>query len=298
MKCTKCGMELRETDAFCPNCGEPAPKNTGNNNDIGTQNTQERQTSNYNNYNYKQPQYQQYNKGNKILIIGIIIVAIIILVALIFGYVLIIKPVQDTIENNISESTSNNQSNEKNDLLNNNNSSSNNKSSSYKVRLSGFNFYIPDDLNYDVDYSSEKIDIGDFKSSWISQIQVIEGDFDTMEKKKDTLIPFLSDMFGETEAEFSNCTTETINGVKCIVLDATVSGVNMTIGIGKINSMYSALFLIINQENSFDRERINTISNIIDSAEYVGNTTNMEINEDDVLENLKDAFNNAVTENQ
>ena len=26
--------------------------------------------------------------------------------------------------------------------------------------------------------------------------------------------------------------------------------------------------------------------------------TNMEINEDDVLENLKDAFNNAVTENQ
>ena len=59
MKCTKCGMELREKDAFCPNCGQPVPKtnNTGNNNEVGTQNTYTYENDNlktigHNGFNY------------------------------------------------------------------------------------------------------------------------------------------------------------------------------------------------------------------------------------------------------
>ena len=192
MKCTKCGMELREKDAFCPNCGQPVPKtnNTGNNNEVGTQNTYtyERPISNqqqganqqynYTKPNYGQTQYQQ-NNGNNTIKIGMIVVVIIILVALILGYVLIIKPAQDkignTIDNNtISNNTSNNQSNEENNSSNKNNNSSINKTSSFKVKLSGFNLYIPDDLTYEIDNTSNVLNVGNSESTWLAQILIIE----------------------------------------------------------------------------------------------------------------------------
>lgn len=315
MKCTKCGMELREKDAFCPNCGEPANqnKNAGNNNEVGTQNTYtyERPISNqqqganqqynYTKPNYGQTQYQQ-NNGNNTIKIGMIVVVIIILVALILGYVLIIKPAQDkignTIDNNtISNNTSNNQSNEENNSSNKNNNSSINKTSSFKVKLSGFNLYIPDDLTYEIDNTSNVLNVGNSESTWLAQILIIEGNFDSMKKNKDTLTTYLSELYG-TGSEFSNVTTEKIDEVECIVMDATMSGVNMTLGIAKVNSMYSAVYVIMNQDNSFDRDRIETVANIINSAEYVGKTTNMETNDNNVLEGLVDVFNKSLEENQ
>lgn len=321
MKCTKCGMELRETDAFCPNCGEPVPKtkNSGNNNEGDIQNkyTYERPSSNqqtsysqqqganqqynYNKPNYGQTQYQQYNNGNNTIKIGMIVVVIIIFVALILGYVLIIKPAQDemknTSNNNTISNNSNNQSNEENNSSNKNNNSSINKVSSYKVKLTGFNLFIPDDLIYEVDNVSNAINIGDSESTWLAQILILEGNFDAIKKNKDTIAPYLSELYG-TGTEFSNVTIETIGGVECIVFDATMSGVNMTLGIAKVNSMYSAVFVIMNQDNSFDRDRIETVTNIINSAEYVGNTTNMETNNNNVLDGLVNAFNKSLEENQ
>lgn len=316
MKCTKCGMELRETDAFCPNCGEPAPKtkNPGNN-EMGAQNTYtyERPISNqqqganqqynYTKPNYGQTQYQQ-NNGNNTIKIGMIVVVIIILVALILGYLFIVKPTQDKIENtadnnSISNNTSNNQSSNQADKDNNssnvNKNNSSNKNSSYKVKLSGFNLYIPDDLVYEINNTSGVINVGDSNSTWIAQILIIEGKFDTMKKNKDTLTTYLSELYNG--AEFSEVTLETIGGVECIVMDGTMSGVNMTIGIAKVNSTYAATFVIMNDENTFDRDRIETVANIINGAEYVGNTTNMETNNNNVLDGLTDAFKKASEEN-
>ena len=321
MKCTKCGMELRETDAFCPNCGEPANqnKNAGNNNEVGNPNTytyerpisnqqtnynQQQRTNqqyNFNQPNYGQTQFQQQNNENNTIKVGMIVVVIIILVALILGYALIIKPAQDemknTTDNNTISNNSYNQSNEQNNSSNKNNNSSINKTSSYKVNVAGFNLYISDDLIYEIDSTSDAISIGDSESTWIIQIQIIEGNFDTMKKNIDTLVPYLSELYG-TEAEFSNATMETIGGVECVAFDATMSGVNMTLGIAKVNSMYSAVYVIMNQDNSFDRDRIETVANIINSAEYVGNTTNMETNNNNVLDGLVNAFNKSLEENQ
>ena len=299
MKCTKCGMELRPIDAFCPNCGQPVTKtnNTGNSSEVGTQNTYTYETpaSNQNNsqQNYSQPQFNSNNNGGNTIKIGMIIIVIIILMALILGFVFIVKPAQENIANNNSNSnnTSNNQSS--NQANKDNNSS--NKNSSYKVKLSGFNLYIPDDLVYEINNTSGVINVGDSNSKWIAQILIIEGKFDTMKKNKDTLTTYLSELY--TGAEFSEVTLETIGGVECIVMDGTMSGVNMTIGIAKVNSTYSATFVIMNDENTFDRDRIETVANIINGAEFVGNTTNMETNDNNVLDGLTDAFKKASEEN-
>lgn len=314
MKCVKCGNELGENDMFCPICGTPAKKANG---EVKNQNTYTYdrpvnqqvnyggQPNNYgqnNNYeqlnNYGQPYGKSKNTNDIVKICVITIIVFIILASLFIIGRAVMKSADETISKG---NLSNDHSTATSDIstsgaetVTSTSSVSPSKSNSYKVSYAGFKLYIPDTLIYEMDYINDAINIGDAESTWVAQLGIKQGSFQELKQNKSYLSSYLMQEF--SGATISNATLETIGEVEYVLLECNIAGTNMIIGYAGLNSMYSAFFEIMNENNDFDRSAIKNLSSIISSAEYTGDSTYMKSNEDIKMIGIDKAFDKALEE--
>lgn len=306
MKCVKCGNELGENDMFCPICGTPAKKVNG---EVKNQNTYTydrpvNQQVNYggqsNNYGQANNYGQQYGKSkNTNDIVKICVITIIVFIILASLFVIgraIMKAADETIsKGNLSNdysTTTPDTSTSGTGSVTSTSSVSTSKSNSYKVSYAGFKLYIPDTLIYEMDYINDAINIGDAESTWIAQLGIKQGSFQQLKQNKSYLSSYLMQEF--SGATVSNATVETIGGVEYVLLECNISGTNMIIGYAGLNSMYSAFFEIMNENNDFDRNTIKNLSSIISNAEYTGDSTYMKSNENIKMTGIDKAFDKAL----
>lgn len=310
MKCLKCGMELRENDVFCPNCGQQVKKESTNN--VITNNNMfeyERTTNNQQNFqsgvnqqNYRKEPIQKKKDNTTIQICIVAIVATIIVAAIILiVYFTVISKNQKNSSSKNSNTTNNSISN----TINNNTNSdsidgkvttvSNKKDSSYKVNYQGFKFYIPDNLIYEVDYDNDEIIFGDSELTWKSEFAIAANS--SMQKIKqnqselNTLLMQTYEGLGIEGITISSATEETIGGVDYILLEASQNGTNMLMAYAELNSMNTAFFITYNENNDYDRSILNNISNIIKNAEYEGEASYLKTNTNTKMKNVINKFN-------
>lgn len=329
MKCIKCGEELGEGDVFCHKCGSPVQRTNENNNEIKNEvknenmYTYERpaeQQVNYNQQqvngqnhgqpnNYGNPNQQNYgqqynNKGNEnvIRICIIVVISIAVLAAVAFFVHSLVSainkndkgnknPVSITSNDTGTASTKDDNSGSVTSLSN------TQKSSAYKVNCAGFKFYIPDNLIYEVDTYSDAITIGDAEQTWVVQAKIQEGSFEQIKQNKNYVKSYATEGLAEYGVTVSDVKTEKIDGVEYILLELSMGGRNEILGFAGLNSMYAIVFEMANEDNDFSIDNLKDLSTIISTAEYTGETKNLEANKKIKTTDLEKILEKATKQN-
>lgn len=300
MKCSNCGTELGENDMFCPKCGTSVQKEGGN----SVQNKNEEmynydrprvnQQGNYNqrqnaqNYGTNNMYGQQYgnNGGNRSVVKTCIIIVIIVAILVAVGFVVYSIISADNKNNNKSEiannptsittpSTTTQTSND--DYGTTTTSNTQRNSSTYKVNYAGFKLYIPDDLIYQMDATNDAINIGDALSTWVAQLSIQQLPYQQLKQNKSYLSSYFSEYLSSYNATVSNATVENIDGIEFIIMELKVAGTNELMGFAQLNSMYTACFEVANENNDFDRNVLKNLTSIIRTAEFSGDSKNLEV---------------------
>lgn len=284
MNCKKCGSPLTENDQFCKSCGTaanetPVPNTNMVGNDMnyvaptnnmsspvgqsmnssinnGMNNSTTNQPAWANSYN-SQPTYNQMpqkNNGNtKFIIIGIVIA-----VAIFAGIIIVGMLSGDNATSNGGTSS-------------NGGSPSQVSKSTYNVKFKGFTFKIPTNLVYET--ATDSIILGDEKGTWATYIEVIEGSYSQMLANKSKLQGVYQQM-GYTS---SAAVEKTIGGMSFITLEISMSGTNALLGLAKANPMNLFGITAYNIDNEYDYKLLETVSSILNTAEYTGETNNMSV---------------------
>ena len=251
MNCTKCGAPLMEGDQFCKACGTPVtapvtPNNFQPQQPMEMVNQQPMQPNMPVNQNGYQNNYNQQPKQNspvKYIVIGIVAVVVIVIVGII-----IINLIKNKSGSGSGPSISDNPGT--NQTVN----------KTYKVNLNGFTFAIPDNLLYDV--SNGTLRIGDEDNTWVAQIEMNEGSFAQLKARKNQLRSQMEKIgYGCSDA-----VEKTVKGVEFITMEISYGGQNALAALTKANSMYLVAVTILNVDNEFDYDLLNTIAPIIDSV--------------------------------
>lgn len=304
MKCLKCGNELGANDMFCPVCGTPVQKS---NEEVKSQNTYRpvNQQANYGAQTNQQPNYggqanqygQQYGRSrNTSDIIKICVTTILAIIILVCLFMIAKATLKGNNKDNINTSNDNSLTTSNttngNGTLQQVSSVSTSKSNSYKVSYNGFKLYIPDKLTYEMDYLNDAINIGDTDSTWVAQLAIVEGSYKEVKQKKNYISAMATQAYPGITV--SNVTVEKIDGVEYILIECSMYGVNMLMGYAELNSMYTACFELVNENNDFDRSVLKNISPIISNAEYTGTSSYMKSNENIKLDGLKKAVEDVI----
>lgn len=279
MNCKKCGSLLTGNDQFCKNCGAAVNEISASNmNVVGNDmsysspinnmsspmgqpmsnemigqpmNNYQQPTNGYMNGYNSQPTYNQMpqkNNGNtKFIIIGIVIA-----VAIFAGIIIVGMFSGDS------------------ETLNDGSSSQVSKST-YNVKFKGFTFKIPTNLVYETE--TDSIILGDEEGTWATYIEVIEGSYSQMLANKSKLQGVYQQM-GYTS---SAAVEKTIGGTSFITLEISISGTNALLGLAKANSMNLFGITAYNIDNEYDYKLLETVSSILNTAEYTGETNNMSV---------------------
>lgn len=313
MKCNNCGYELEENDMFCPKCGAQNQRNGGME---GTQPREEmynydrQQVNPYvdNNQNQNYGSRYENNGGNIIKICVIIIITTIILAAIGIGAYYIVS----SMKNNNNPSKKDTQVVDGNTIsgtmptpLNNNdtptqiaNTPTTPNTSTYKVNLKGFKLYVPDDLIYKIDTTRDSIRIGDKLYTWVSSLDILDLPFQQMKINRSKLSTSMMQTFASVNAIVSDATLENIDGVEFIVMELKTGGTNEILACAELNSMYSACLEIQTDNNDFDRNTLKNIAPIIKTAEYTGETKNLEMKEKIKFEDITKALKKVAKDNK
>ncbi len=299
MKCSNCGTELGENDVFCPKCGTAIQKKGGNNmqNNNGEMYNYDRpvnqqinnnaQRSNAQNYGQTNMCGQQYgnNGGNGSVVKTCIIIVIIVAILAAVGFVVysIVSAVnknsnKSEIANNpTSITTPSATQTTNNDYGTTTTSNTQKNSSTYKVNYGGFKLYIPDDLIYQMDATNDALNIGDALSTWVAQMSIQQLPFQQLKQNKSYLSSYFSEYLSSYNATVSNATVENIDGIEFIIMELKVAGTNELMGLAQLNSMYTACFEVANENNDFDRNVLKNLTSIIRTAEFSGDSKNLEV---------------------
>ena len=150
----------------------------------------------------------------------------------------------------------------------------------YKVNLSGVTFKVPQTFIYEV--NSGYLLLTDETDSWVIRISIMKASYETIKNNRSQL---------KTAAEQKGYKAEdaelkTINGLEIVKFNFEAGGIKYNGAYAKINSMYLATVEGFNQENTYDEQILSKAAGIIKTAEYTGQTANMEINFPDTLATL------------
>lgn len=234
-------------------------------------------TQRQNPQNYGQPNMygQQYgnNSGNGSIVKNCIIIVIIVAILAAVGFVVysIISAVnrnnnRSDISNNPTSATTQSTTTQRN-------------SSTYKVNYAGFKLYIPDDLIYQMDATNDAINIGDASSTWVAQLSIQKLPYQQLKQNKSYLSSYFSKYLSSYNATVSNATVENIDGIEFVIMELKVAGTNELMGLAQLNSMYTACFEVANENNDFDRNVLKNLTSIIRTAEFSGDSKNLEVKE-------------------
>lgn len=312
MKCNNCGTELAENDMFCPNCGTQIQRIGGN-----------IQNSNEEMYNYDRPvnqqinnnvqsapipnqqnyeqQYENNGKNNNTVKICIIVAIVVTLIAawVLIGYLIFrtinnkksktneaVASTTSTISSTTSTTTSTSSAT----------SDTQNKSSTYKVNCGGFNLYIPNNLIYEI-VASDELSLYPADESCYLKLGIEDGNFSKMKLNKNNLITYWGSLWGDEFKAVTNPTLETVDGIEFITVDVTIMGQNCVITYAPINSMYVLWALLLNENDSFDKSALKNLAAIVKTAEYTGDSKNLELEENIKITDIKEALTKITEEN-
>ena len=147
----------------------------------------------------------------------------------------------------------------------------------YNVNLSGFTFKVPQTYIYEV--NNGYLMITDESDSWIIRLSVQKASYETLKSNKAQLKPS-AEKKGYT-AEVAE--VKTISGTELIKFNFEASGVKYNGAYMKLNSMYLTTVEGFNQDNTYDEALLTKAVGIVKTAEYTGQTANMEISIPDAL---------------
>ena len=141
----------------------------------------------------------------------------------------------------------------------------------YTVKVSGFSFKVPQTYIYEV--SNGYLLLTDETDSWILRLSVQKMSYESLKTNMEQLKPTAEKKgYKAEEAE-----VKTFSGVELIKFNFEASGMKYNGGYAKINSMYLATIEGFNQDNTYDEDLLKKAAAIIKTAEYTGDTANMEI---------------------
>ena len=331
MNCSKCGFILKEDDVFCPNCGTPVPKvaennfnnnmaaNNFGNNTVGNNFNNNTVVNNANinnggmNYSYERPINQQPNvpnnaqpnmnvaqngnnksSGNTVKICVIIVIAIAIMIAVGFTVYAIISALNKNnsttnLDGQTTQSATSGNSNPVTQVANTQNTST------YKVNFAGFKLYIPDDYIYQLAAEDKALNIGDANSSWVAQLTILQLPFQQLKQNRSVFAANLVQNLAEYNPKASEATVETIDGVEFVLIELELAGNHEIVGLAQLNSMYTAILELANEDNEYNKELLKNITPIIKTAEMDEETKNLEndvtLKMSDIVKALEDANN-------
>lgn len=137
-----------------------------------------------------------------------------------------------------------------------------NKIASYNVKYNGFSFKIPTNLIYVEE--GELLAITDEADTKVAYIDVMEGAYSNLVSN----INMISTVYQELGYTVEIVKQEKIGNTDFIIVELSTSGTNMLLVVTKANSMNLFIASIINVNNEYDYDYLNTIANILISSEY------------------------------
>lgn len=308
MNCSKCGENLGEKDMFCPRCGTPVQKTNEENADLKNENmysyerpmNQQANTQNYNQpNNYGQ---QNNNKDSKSVVKTCIIIVIVVAITAAMGFFIysVISAFDKNKKNDDQELKGGNVQETTNTYNQSSNTvtpvSNTQKSSTYKVNYAGFKLYIPDDLMYEIDSVENSLNIGDSISTWIARLNIQNLSFQRLKQNKNNLSNYLTEALSGYGAKISNANVETIDGVEFIWFEAELGGAKEIFACAELNSMYTAIIDLFNENNDYDKNLLKNLTPILKTAEYTGETNNLKTNTKINMNDINKALEKAVGE--
>ncbi len=306
MNCPKCGSILTQNDAFCPKCGAPVQQVGGGN---ATSNNAQM------NYSYERPVnqtpsgYQQtytssnnYGTGERKSVLTIcLIVLIIVAVIAVAGFLIYLSLSNNKVPDSegLAPTTSGTSTGTSSGGSTSGGTTtttpvSNNTSSSYKVNYLGFNLYIPNDLGYQYD-GNNVLTIGD-GYSWAVKVVVQEIAFDQLKLNEGYLSTYVKNNLAAYSPNVTDSKLETIDGVEYILCEVEAAGQREIVAVAGLNSQYSAILEVINQNNDYDRNILKNLTSIIKTVEYSGNVKGIQSNINMNLNDVANAVKKAIEE--
>lgn len=177
--------------------------------------------------------------------------------------------------NNAGNNSGNNNGSEVNNGSGTNNGGSNtvvptpSSTSTYKVKYANFTFNIPDNMVYQV--TDSELMLGDEDETWVAELVISDGSFNKLKSNMGQLQGlFNQNGFDAKPAELKNIGTS-----EFITLEMLNGGINYLSAYTKINSMKLAWIVYHNAENTVDYDALTKINDIITTATYSEQSTNI-----------------------
>lgn len=184
-------------------------------------------------------------------------------------------------DNNAGNNSGNNNGSEVNNGSGNNNGSGSNNggsntvaptpssTSTYKVKYANFTFNIPDNMLYQV--TDSELMLGDEDETWVAELVISDGSFNKLKSNMGQLQGlFNQNGFDAKPAELKNIGTS-----EFITLEMLNGGINYLSAYTKMNSMKLAWIVYHNAENTVDYDALTKINDIITTATYSEQSTNI-----------------------
>lgn len=177
--------------------------------------------------------------------------------------------------NNAGNNSGNNNGSEVNNGSGTNNGGSNtvvptpSSTSTYKVKYANFTFNIPDNMLYQV--TDSELMLGDEDETWVAELVISDGSFNKLKSNMGQLQGlFNQNGFDAKPAELKN-----IGISEFITLEMLNGGINYLSAYTKMNSMKLAWIVYHNAENTVDYDALTKINDIITTATYSEQSTNI-----------------------
>lgn len=177
--------------------------------------------------------------------------------------------------NNAGNNSGNNNGSEVNNGSGTNNGGSNtvvptpSSTSTYKVKYANFTFNIPDNMVYQV--TDSELMLGDEDETWVAELVISDGSFNKLKSNMGQLQGlFNQNGFDAKPAELKN-----IGASEFITLEMLNGGINYLSAYTKMNSMKLAWIVYHNAENTVDYDALTKINDIITTATYSEQSTNI-----------------------
>ncbi len=211
-------------------------------------------------------------KKKTMLIAGVAGAIVVVVLAVILTTNNIKNPNKD---NNAGNNSGNNNGSEINNGSGTNNGGSNtvvptpSSTSTYKVKYANFTFNIPDNMVYQV--TDSELMLGDEDETWVAELVISDGSFNKLKSNMGQLQGlFNQNGFDAKPAELKNIGTS-----EFITLEMLNGGINYLSAYTKMNSMKLAWIVYHNAENTVDYDALTKINDIITTATYSEQSTNI-----------------------
>lgn len=253
---------LNDTDKFCTECGAKVDKSYLN--AFNMQSMNENGGINYS--NNTTDGCIKTNRNNTGVTVGIVIAVLIFLVAVIIGITYILKYAKvslsdEGVDVNINTTIDIAKSDTASGTNKNSSNTNTKKTEGYSKEIGDHTFTIPDNIKVE-DLSTNQVSLIDKNNKWEGIMYVEKLPFDELKKNKNKFVSELATLgFNGT-----NINEKSYGGVDFITLEFRNEIMNAVLGVAKLSSDYSVIFIIYSEDNKINYNLLNEVAPIISSG--------------------------------